>query len=76
MRDWENKQCNIGKLGLNDIMNQAKEVKDPFGSILFTHVYRDFNTQEIFLSKEALIMYEYCSSYCGILDKDLDEILS
>ena len=56
MRDWENQQCNIGNLGLNAIINQAKEVKDPFGSISFTHVYRDFNTQAIFLSKEALIM--------------------
>ena len=26
MRDWENQQCNIGNLGLNAIMNQAKEV--------------------------------------------------
>ena len=56
MRDWENKQCNIGNLGVNVIMNQAKEVKYPFGSISFTHVYSDFNTQAIFLSKEALIM--------------------
>ena len=56
MRDWKNQQCNIGNLGLNAIMNQDKEVKDPFGSISFTHVYREFNTQAIFLSKESLIM--------------------
>ena len=58
MRDWENQLCSIGNLVLNSIMNQAKEVKDPFGSISFTHVYREFNTQAIFLSKESLIMYE------------------
>ena len=76
MRDWENKQCNIGNLGLNAIMNQAKEVKDPLGLfhlLMFTVIS---TLKQFFLSKEALIMYEDCSSYCGILDKDLDEILS
>lgn len=56
--DWANHQCCIRNLGLQVIMNLVQEVKASFDSILFTHVYQEFNSHADKLSKEALILQE------------------
>jgi len=65
---WENGKSNISNLELGPTLDRIMENKVFFEEVLLVHIYKEFNHKANKLSKEALILEEWCFRVHDIKD--------